>query len=134
MRLLIWNGCWVLMLCYYIAPPAFVCIGVSFREKIYNRWFYFFHLLVWVIFTYIFQVCFWPCLFFFLARNFPWLLLILDDVVCDAQTTLQFYLKSFLYILKPIYNTFFLLYNIYVSPQYCWILWNLIFLIYIYFF
>ena len=108
MRLLIWNGCWVLMLCYYIAPPAFVCIGVSFREKIYNRWFfYFFHLLVWVIFTYIFQVCFWPCLFFFLARNFPWLLLILDDVMCDAQTTLQFYLKSFLYILKPIYNTFF---------------------------
>ena len=108
MRLLIWNGCWVLMLCYYIAPPTFVCMGVSFREKIYNRWFfYFFHLLVWVIFTYIFQVCFWPCLFFFLARNFPWLLLILDDVVCDAQTTLQFHLKSFLYILKPIYNTFF---------------------------
>ena len=37
------------------------------------------------------------------------LLYTLDDVLHDARTTLHFHLKLFLYILRPTYNTFFVI-------------------------
>ena len=36
-------------------------------------------------------------------------LYILVDVSCDAQTILQFILKSFWYILRPTYSTYFVI-------------------------